>query len=78
MTQLTNGKFLVLFSYNMPVAVIDTTIKKVYKTDKFWSKTTSTHINKWFKMITNDHIFGLLAFVPTSVPQDVINGMARQ
>ena len=49
MTQLTNGKFLVLFSYNMPVAVIDTDIKKVYRTDKFWSKTTSTHINKWLK-----------------------------
>jgi len=40
----TNDK-IVLFSYETPVAAnVD---GKLYKTDKFWSKTTSKHINQF-------------------------------
>ena len=40
----------VLFSYATPVACwIDGAF---YKTDKFWSKTTSRHINEWSHLAT--------------------------
>ena len=41
---LPNGT-QVLFSYQTPVASWEN--GQFYKTDKFWSKTTSRHINKW-------------------------------
>ena len=41
---LPNG-IQVLFSYQTPVASWEN--GQFYKTDKFWSKTTSRHINKW-------------------------------
>ena len=46
MTELTlaNGT-QVLFSYETPVASWEN--GQFYKTEKFWSKTTSRHINKW-------------------------------
>ena len=37
----------VLFSYKTPVAMIDMNTEKVYVTEKYWSPTTSRHINKW-------------------------------
>lgn len=75
MTELTNGKFVILFSYNTPVAAINTDTKQVYRTNHFFSKTTSTHINKWFKMITNNHIAGLVAFNPHMVSQTELESM---
>lgn len=46
MTEITlaNGT-QVLFSYRTPVASWEN--GQFYKTNKFWSKTTSRHINKW-------------------------------
>jgi hypothetical protein len=41
---LGNGN-KVLFSYETPVASLED--GQFYKTDKFWSKTTSRHINSW-------------------------------
>ena len=41
---LANGT-QVLFSYQTPVASWEN--GQFYKTEKFWSKTTSRHINKW-------------------------------
>ena len=41
---LSNGT-QVLFSYETPVASWEN--GQFYKTEKFWSKTTSRHINKW-------------------------------
>lgn len=46
-TELSIGTLDVLFSYSTPVAVWDTVTDKTYVTDKFWSVTTSKHINKW-------------------------------
>jgi len=46
MTEVEIGNKLVLFSYKTPVAYLDG--ENVYVTDKFWSRTTSRHITKWF------------------------------
>lgn len=47
MTELNMGKFTVFYSYNTPVAYMDNTNGKRYRTDKFWSKTTTRHLNFW-------------------------------
>lgn len=36
----------ILFSYNTPVALIDKD-GNAFRTEEFWSQTTSRHINKW-------------------------------
>ena len=43
--ELPNGS-IVLFSYKTPVACHHYN-GKTYRTAKFWSKTTSRHINQW-------------------------------
>ena len=51
MTELRLGDYRILFSYQTPVAMLQedhTGILGAYKTSKFWSTTTSRHINKWF------------------------------
>ena len=40
-----NPLLAVLFSYSTPVSA--QVNGKYYRTNKFWSKTTSKHINKW-------------------------------
>jgi hypothetical protein len=40
----------VLFSYQTPVAAWKE--GQFYKTDKFWSKTTSKHVNEWTHLAT--------------------------
>lgn len=40
----------VLYSYTTPVACcVD---GQYFKTDKFWSRTTSKHVNQWTKIAT--------------------------
>lgn len=41
-----NDDLTVFFSYKTPVAA-HVTGKGYLKTDKFWSKTTSRHVNQW-------------------------------
>ena len=53
MTELTlAGGLTILFSYKTPVACRYTngTDQVVYKTEKFWSRTTSRHIGQWIVM----------------------------
>lgn len=46
MTELRVNENIILFSYETPVAAW--TAKRGYvKTNKYWSNTTSRHINKW-------------------------------
>ncbi len=46
MTQVDfNNGYQVLFSYKTPVACLSD--NGYYRTSKFWSVTTSRHINKW-------------------------------
>lgn len=47
MTLLSTDEALVLFSYSTPVAVYDKHNHDYFKTAKWWSKTTTRHINKW-------------------------------
>ena len=46
----TNGA-QVFFSYKTPVAAY-CPLRGYIRTEKFWSSTTSRHINKWLKGIT--------------------------
>ena len=47
MTEVRFNGNQVLFSYSTPVAAWDNERGEVVRTDKFWSRTTSRHINKW-------------------------------
>lgn len=49
-TQLTVGMTEILFSYNTPVACYNHATHEAFKTEKYWSKTTSRHINNWFDL----------------------------
>jgi len=46
MTEIETDDARILFSYKTPVAAY-VFGKGYFKTDKFWSVTTSRHINKW-------------------------------
>lgn len=48
-TEVSLGNVKILFSYQTPVAyeIVSGDQSGIYKTDKFWSKTTNRHINKW-------------------------------
>jgi len=48
MTELQLNDWFVLFSYKTPVAAIDRSTGKAFKTAKHWSRTTSKHINQYF------------------------------
>ena len=60
----TNGAE-VFFSYKTPVAAY-CPLRGYIRTEQFWSSTTSRHINKWLKGITE----------VTEVPQTVLQGLA--
>jgi phenylalanine-4-hydroxylase len=47
MTELQVNGHRILFSYETPVAAWDNDSRDWVRTDKFWSVTTSRHINKW-------------------------------
>ena len=46
MTIIEHDKFIILFSYETPVAGWDR--HGAFKTNKYFSKTTTRHINKYF------------------------------
>ena len=46
-TQVNNNGYLILYSYNTPVAVRQIASGKEWRTNKKWSVTTSKHLNKW-------------------------------
>lgn len=47
MTEVDLGRYRVLFSYKTPVALFDRELNRYQKTEKYWSRTTSRHINQW-------------------------------
>ena len=49
MTELEFPNSYVLVSYSTPVACTMKSTGEVFVTNKFWSKTTSRHINQWLK-----------------------------
>jgi len=56
MTEVKIGNKRVLFSYQTPVATKELTGSGMtyYKTNKFWSATTTRHINKWLPKPQNE------------------------
>jgi len=50
------GEIIALYSYTTPVAVIVASTGEVYKTTKWYSKTTTRHINKWLQYIPEHQI----------------------
>ena len=65
MTQVdfSNG-YQVLFPYKTPVACLSD--NGYYRTSKFWSVTTSRHINKWLGSVNN----------VTEIDQTVLDNLA--
>jgi len=49
MTELHTDQHVILFSYETPVAALRKGDHEYLRTDKFWSQTTSRHINKWLQ-----------------------------
>ena len=47
MTELKLNRNLILFSYSTPVAYEDIPTGNCWHTDKFFSRTTTRHINQW-------------------------------
>ena len=62
--EFTNGT-QVFFSYKTPVAAY-LPEKGYVRTEKFWSVTTSRHINKWLGSVTN----------VTEIEQSVLDNLA--
>lgn len=60
----------VLFSYNTPVAAIDIVHNRAIKTNKYWSKTTTKHINKYLSPLYIHSI--------TEVDQSVLDGLVNK
>lgn len=44
-TEVETDRYKILFSYNTPVAYLDKSTGKKYKTNEHWSRTTTRHIN---------------------------------
>jgi hypothetical protein len=64
--EFTDGT-TVFFSYETPVALQDTH-GNYFRTEEFWSVTTSKHINQWLKSRGADYC--------DTLTQDSINGRA--
>ena len=56
LTEIDTGKMQILVSYQTPVAMHYSGDDMVYITDKFWSRTTSHHINSWINDNLTDTI----------------------
>ena len=65
-TTMTEKGFPILYSYSTPVAGRDE--KGPFRTDQFYSVTTSRHINKWFNCDSKNKIGRI-------VEQNYINGL---
>ena len=72
MTEIETKEARILFSYKTPVAAY--VFGRGYvKTDKFWSVTTSRHINKWIEM--DMPISGYIAVTTEKVAQTYLDNL---
>jgi hypothetical protein len=57
-TEVCTKNCVILISYSTPVAccLFENGIEKWYRTNKFWSVTTSKHINQWLDGIEAEEI----------------------
>jgi hypothetical protein len=70
MTEIETDKYFVLFSYKTPVAYINRSTGKAYRTEKNWSKTTTKHVNYWFSQLKCPE-----GYTFTQVPQDELDNL---
>ena len=72
MTEVETKEARILFSYKTPVAAY--VFGRGYvKTDKFWSVTTSRHINKWIGM--DMPVSGYVAVTTEKVAQTYLDNL---
>lgn len=55
-TEIETDRFIVLVSYETPVACFDKSTRKYFRTEKKWSVTTSKHINQWLGEVSGCEI----------------------
>ena len=70
-TIIESPQTLLLFSYTTPVAYYNKTTQQAYVTEQKHSKTTTKHINQFFKEYVIPHY--LSAFTPNKLPQEELN-----
>ena len=78
MNEVNIGSKRVLFSYQTPVAYQECAIPQIYVTSKFWSNTTSRHINQWLNVNGRKHFTelchnGIVKVVDQSVLDNLLN-----
>lgn len=73
MTEIEIGNKTILVSYKTPVAFHEAGVGYA-KTNKYWSVTTSRHINKWLKMKGYDASRGDGL---REVPQDELDNLVK-
>ena len=71
MTELKMNDYYVLFSYQTPVVIVDRKTGKILVTNKFWSRTTSKHINKYLK--ENGEFYNDIEKVDQSILDGLLN-----
>lgn len=69
MNQAHLGKWVVLFSYETPVAAMDEKTGKYYQTDQKFSGTTSRHLSKWLGKNKDE---------AEKKPQSFFNGLVKE
>lgn len=71
-TELRLNDWMVFFSYKTPVAAIDRRTGKAYRTAKYWSRTTSKHINQYFATLHMPDMYK-----PEEKPQEFFDGLVK-
>ena len=71
MTEVEVGNKKVLFSYKTPVAYVSYEDEKCcfFRTSKYWSATTSRHINKWLRSFSNA--------IAREIDQEILDGLVK-
>ena len=78
MTQVrSDNGYIILFSYNTPVAYIDTETLMCWRSTQKYSKTTSNHIRKWGEYIVHEHVAGITAFSWRECSQSQVNDITQ-
>ena len=72
MTEVETSKARILFSYRTPVAAYIFG-EGFVRTEKWWSVTTSRHINKWMEMAMP--ITGTVAVTPEKVEKTYLDNL---
>lgn len=64
----------VLFSYETPVAMYDAETGYFHRTNKYWSRTTSKHINAWVRYLRDT---GYIVSESNGIDQNLLNDLTK-